>query len=223
MAVPNASAFSWETGSRSRAWVRRGSLSASANQVIASKQNGSWVLMFNSSNRLVLRRRTSATSPPRRAPSADTTGWRHSRRDKDGTWVQLYLDGADVTGAVTNQVMANNTMPLAIGQSSTSAYFNGTIDEVSRLFDRPLTPTQITTHYTAGKGSQPPPPPPPPPPGCVPRSSGYSAGVVGSAGLVGYWRLGEASGSVACDSSSWSAPGVVSGRYPARPDGRSGG
>ena len=33
---------------------------------------------------------------------------------------------------------------------------------------------------------------------CAPRSSSYSGLVAGTAGLAGYWRLGEASGPVAC-------------------------
>jgi len=36
--------------------------------------------------------------------------------------------------------------------------------------------------------------------GCSPRSSSYSATIIGTSGLIGYWRLGEASGAVACDS-----------------------
>jgi fibronectin type 3 domain-containing protein len=36
--------------------------------------------------------------------------------------------------------------------------------------------------------------------GCAPRTSSYSSVVLGTPGVIGYWRLGEASGTVACDS-----------------------
>ena len=35
--------------------------------------------------------------------------------------------------------------------------------------------------------------------GCAPRSSAYSSAILSTAGLVSYWRLGESSGTVACD------------------------
>jgi hypothetical protein len=63
--------------------------------------------------------------------------------------VKLYVDGVDVTGSVTNQTMSDNTQPLAIGQSSASAFFNGTIDEVA-LYNIALTPAQISGHYGGG-------------------------------------------------------------------------
>jgi len=63
--------------------------------------------------------------------------------------VKLYVDGADVTGSVTNLTMSDNTLPLAIGQSSTTAYFNGSIDEVA-VYNAPLTATQVGAHYAAG-------------------------------------------------------------------------
>jgi Phosphoesterase family/Concanavalin A-like lectin/glucanases superfamily len=36
--------------------------------------------------------------------------------------------------------------------------------------------------------------------GCAPRTSSYSNLVLGTLGVIGYWRLGEPSGTVACDS-----------------------
>src|SRR5439155_10788221 len=62
---------------------------------------------------------------------------------------KLYLDGIDVTGAVTNQTMGDNTLPLAIGQSSSTAFFNGTIDEVA-LYNVALTPAQVANHDVTG-------------------------------------------------------------------------
>ena len=180
--VPDTASFA--TGDRFtvEAWVRRGSISSGELQVIASKQNGSWVLMFNSSNQLVLRRSNVADVAASTRTVTDTTGWHHVAATKDGSAVHLYLDGADVTGSVANQTMANNTMPLAIGQSSTSAYFNGSIDEVA-IYNNALTPTQIASR------NQPAPPNPPPPTtgdpvigtagdiACAPSNSAFNGGL----------------------------------------------
>jgi hypothetical protein len=62
--------------------------------------------------------------------------------------VKLYRDGMDVTGTVANQTMSDNTVPLSIGLSSATAYFNGTIDEVA-LFNVALTAAQVSSHYAA--------------------------------------------------------------------------
>jgi hypothetical protein len=130
------------------AWVTRGLLGGANNQVIASKQNTAWVLMFNTSDQLVLRRSNVADVVLSTVKVTDTTRWHYAAATKDGTAVKLYLDGADVTGTVTNQTMSDNTLPLAIGQSSTSAYFNGTIDEAA-LYNVALTAAQISSHYAA--------------------------------------------------------------------------
>jgi Concanavalin A-like lectin/glucanases superfamily len=76
--------------------------------------------------------------------------------------VKLYVDGADVIGSVTNLTMSDNTLPLAIGQSSSSAYFNGSIDEVA-LFNAPLTAMQVSAHCAAGRRRPRLPPTHPPP------------------------------------------------------------
>src|SRR5205085_1272904 len=56
------------------------------------------------------------------------------------------------TGAVSNQAMVDNTQPLAIGQSSSGAWFNGTIDEVA-LYNVALTAAQVASQYAAASPS----------------------------------------------------------------------
>jgi len=141
------------------AWVRRGALSTMENQVIASKQNGSWVLMFDPSNQIVLRRSNVADAASSVAAVTDTTTWHHVVATKSGSSVHLYLDGADVTGPVTNQTMVDNTEQLAIGRSSGVASFAGSIDEVA-VYNAALTSAQVANHFAAGAPAPPPPPPP---------------------------------------------------------------
>ncbi|HMC68188.1 MAG TPA: LamG-like jellyroll fold domain-containing protein, partial [Mycobacteriales bacterium] len=131
---------------------KRGSVGTAASQVVASKQVGDWVLLINSSNQLVLRRSTVADVAVSTVAVADTTKWHYLVATKDGASVHLYVDGADVTGAVSNQAMVDNTEPLAIGQSSSGAWFNGTIDEVA-LYNVALTAAQVASQYAAASPS----------------------------------------------------------------------
>jgi hypothetical protein len=79
--------------------------------------------------------------------------------------VHLYLDGADVTpaGATAAETMANNTLPLSIGQSSGGSFFRGAIDEVA-VYGSVLTAAQVKSRFDAGTTAGTPLPPPPPPP-----------------------------------------------------------
>jgi hypothetical protein len=146
-------------------WVKRGSTGGSANQVIASKQANAWVLMFSPANQLVLRKSGVDDVAYSRTGSGvtDTTKWHYVAATKNGATMHLYIDGADVTGSTYNLAMANNTLPLAVGQSSSSAWFRGGLDDVA-VYSHALTAAEISSHYQAGLGPAAPPPPPPPPP-----------------------------------------------------------
>ena len=129
------------------AWVKRSAL-GSANRVIASKQTGAWVLLFDGTNHLALRKSGGSDAAVSTVIVTDTTQWHHAVATKDGAVVHLYLDGVDVTGTLTNQTMANNNKPLAIGQSSSAGYFGGAIDDVA-LYNAPLTAQQVSQHHAA--------------------------------------------------------------------------
>ncbi len=283
MSVPSSAALNVGDSFTIEAWVKRGDSKTGSNETIASKQDGAWVLMFNESDRLTLRRSTVGNVAAATVPTTDTTAWHYVAATKNGASVHLYLDGVDVTGTVTNQTMENNSQPLVIGQSTGTAYLKGAVDEAA-LYKTPLTPTQIAQHYKAELAGQPAPPgalsatpgngtvklgwtaspttgvtgydvyranadgtwpstplaavssstlsytdsgltnattytyrvtafnsagvqsspsnqvSATPTSTCAPRQSAYSGGISSTPGLVGYWRLGESSGTVACDS-----------------------
>ncbi len=150
VSVPSASSLNVGDNFTIEAWVKRAVSKTGSNEVIASKQEGSWVLMFNEADRLTLRRSSYGNIATANVATTDTTGWHYVVATKNGPSVHVYLDGTDVTGTVANQTMTNNTEPLAIGQSSGSAFLKGSVDEVA-LYNTALTPTQITQHYEAGK------------------------------------------------------------------------
>jgi len=159
-AVPDAAALDLGDSFSVDAWVRRLTTGGSENQVVASKQNGSWVLMFNPANQLVLRKSNTGDVVASTVTLTDSTVWHHVAVTKSGTSVHLYIDGRDVTGTPTARTMVDNTLPLAIGQSSDSAWFDGGLDEVA-VYRGALSAATIKAHYDTGHPASTTPPPPP--------------------------------------------------------------
>ncbi len=149
VSVPDGPSLSLGDSFSVEAWVKRGSLYGRNNQVIASKQTGSWALMFDPRSRLVLRRSNFGDVATSTTGIADTTRWHHVVATKAGASVHLYVDGVDVTGPVSNETMVDNTRSLVIGQSSATAFLRGGLDEVA-VYAGALTPSQVTEHYRAG-------------------------------------------------------------------------
>jgi hypothetical protein len=143
-------------------WVKRSSPGSGGWETAVSKQGGAWLLMFNEFDQLTLRRSKVGNVASATTPISDTN-WHYVAASKSGSSVHLYVDGKDVTGSVTNSTMADNTSPLVIGQSSSSSWFEGAVDEVA-LYRSVLSASQIAAHYDAAVAPAPPPPPPPPPP-----------------------------------------------------------
>lgn len=149
VSVPSSTTLNVGDNFTVEAWVKRGTAKTYSNEVIASKQDGSWVLMFGESDRLTLRRSTVGNVAVASVSTTDTSSWHYVVATKSGSSVHLYVDGVDVTGTVTNQTMTNNSEPLTIGQSTGTAYLKGAVDEVA-LYSTPLTAAQVSQHYTAG-------------------------------------------------------------------------
>ncbi|MEA2374603.1 MAG: hypothetical protein QOD53_1066 [Thermoleophilaceae bacterium] len=170
------------------AWVKRGSFGAPDYQAIASQGANSWLLAFNAGNRLVLRQ-AKVGDLVQSSRSITDTSWHYVAATKSGGSVHLYIDGADVTSGVTARTMANNAVPLLIGQSSGTSFWNGTLDEVA-LYSAALSGAQVKAHYDAGAVTPSPTPTPTPGPdpvigaagdiACDPADSGYNGG----AGMV---------------------------------------
>jgi hypothetical protein len=150
VSVPSATLLNSGDTFSIEAWVKRGASKTYSNEAIASKQNGSWVLMFNESDRLTLRRSTVGMVASATIATTDTGSWHYIVATKSGPAVHLYIDGVDVTGPVSNQTMANNNLPLVIGESAGTAFLKGSVDEVA-LYNSVLTPSQIAQHYAAGR------------------------------------------------------------------------
>ena len=161
------------------AWVRRNSFGAPDYQAIASQGANAWLLAFNAGNRLVLRQAKVGDLVSSTTTVTDTN-WHHVAVTKSGSSVHLYIDGVDRTGAVTNRTMQINTLPLSIGQSSGTSFWNGTLDEVA-LYDQALTASTIQAHRDAGAVTPSPTPAPTPDP--TPSPTGPDP-VIGAAGDI---------------------------------------
>lgn len=149
VSVPAASSLNVGDTFSIEGWVKRGRSRTGSNEVVASKQNSAWVLMFNGSDRLTLRQSSVGEVATANVETADTTNWHYVVATKNGGLVHLYIDGVDVTGSVSNRTMVNNSQPLAIGQSTGTAYLKGSVEEVA-LYNTALAPTKIAEHYNAG-------------------------------------------------------------------------
>ncbi|MBV9213984.1 MAG: metallophosphoesterase [Actinobacteria bacterium] len=185
VSVPHSSSLDVGDKFTLEAWVKRGSVGGSNNQAVASQQAKAWLLMFNPSNHLVLRDATVADVASSKATVTDNA-WHQVAVTKNGSAVHLYIDGVDQTGSVSNQTLQTNTLPLTIGQSSGTSYWNGTIDEVS-LYSRDLSASEIQSHYNQATTTPSPTPAPTPAPdpvigvagdiACDPSDPNYNGGL----------------------------------------------
>ncbi len=124
-------------------------------------------------------------------PAISATTTYHVVGTYDGTSTRLYQNGVLVAGPTAFVLnLAQSFANIASDRATVTDPFNGTIDEVA-FYTTTLTPLQVATHYAAG-------------------TSVYALAVMQDAPLR-YYRLGEASGTTANDSSSNGQNGTING------------
>lgn len=146
--VPDSAALDTGDTFSVEAWVKRAS-AGNYNQLIADKQSGSWVLIFNGRDQLVLRRSGYDSVAWSWQRISDTSQWHYVAATKSANNIHLYVDGNDVTGAVSNETITNSSDPLEIGH-----WLAGNVQDVG-VYRTALTPAQIVSHYKAGAGRAP--------------------------------------------------------------------
>jgi len=135
--------------------------------------------------------------------------WQHFVVQKEGTVVRHFLNGVQqgADGVVSGDIVHTTSEPIYIGigySLGSTRYFKGFIDE-PKIYPYARTADQIKADYNSGKG----------------RASTAKGAVVSfgnpqssitnlSDGLVGYWKMDEASGNV-LDASGNGNTGVVTG------------
>jgi large repetitive protein len=107
--------------------------------------------------------------------------WVHLVETFDGTTLRLYVNGAQAASGAVAGYTANTGAPLLIGVSDygsgATEPYPGVVDDVA-VYNSALTAAKIRTHYNTGR--------------C------YKDAVLADS-PVGYWRLGETSGTTAAD------------------------
>jgi Concanavalin A-like lectin/glucanases superfamily len=142
VSVPDSASLHTGNTFTIEAWVKLASLGL--NHGIAGK--GTYAFYVNTSNRLVLTLSNVGVIATATSAIADTTHWHYVVATKSGAAAHLYLDGADVTGPVTNRTITNASVPLRIG--SAVGWLDGAIDEVA-IYAKALTAAQVHSHYVA--------------------------------------------------------------------------
>ncbi|HEX8347408.1 MAG TPA: LamG-like jellyroll fold domain-containing protein [Actinoplanes sp.] len=119
--------------------------------------------------------------------------WHHVAASLGPAGIKLHVDGALVASNATTTTAGNFTGYWRWGSGDTtlwpnrpgSDYLVGSIDELA-VYTKQLTDAQVAAHYQANEVSG--------------NTSLYRSTVLGSTGLVSYWRLGESSGTAMTDS-----------------------
>jgi hypothetical protein len=151
VSVPDATALHVADTFTVEYWIRFTSLAGSSTSDVISKGVGELLsrhVIVGGVANIQLVKRGSGALVTATATIADTN-WHHVVQTKSGATVVQYLDGAVVTGTVTNQTMGTTTDALNLGRLATGNYLNGTLDEVA-VYPTALSAARILAHYTAG-------------------------------------------------------------------------
>jgi hypothetical protein len=152
--VPDGAAVDLGDGPFSlEAWIRRGD-NGTAMQTILQKGTGAYQFGFLN-NRIGLYKYTGGGPGTVIAQSAgtqtDTTAYHHYVVTKNGSAVKIYVDGADVTGTVSDQTLTDTSSVLRFGGGTPAERLTGYADEIA-VYHRVLTPSAVTDHYLVGAG-----------------------------------------------------------------------
>jgi hypothetical protein len=146
VSVPDAQSLDLGDSLSIEAWVRR---AGATNDVIVGKGGDSYVLWITG-DRLTLRKGGVGDIVQSTSTLTADKQWHHVAVTKNGSSVHLYIDGADVTGTVSDQTLSDNVTALQIGAVNGTNVFNGLIDDVS-VYSGPLSPATVQAHYQAGR------------------------------------------------------------------------
>ncbi|HEX8051734.1 MAG TPA: LamG-like jellyroll fold domain-containing protein [Thermoleophilaceae bacterium] len=130
VAVPDAQTLDLGDRLSIEAWFKRSSLTG--DQILVGKGQDAYVLMI-AGGKLTLRKGGAGNIVQSTATPGVDGQWHHVVATKDGPAAKIYLDGVDVSGAVSTLTLANNSAPLNIGTSAAAdpEKWNGWVDDVA--------------------------------------------------------------------------------------------
>jgi len=148
--VPDGSGFDLGDSFTLEAWIRPVGGRATT---ILDKGAGAYALRLTSGNKVVLTK-PGAGDVSAAAVAVPLDGaFHHVVATKSGSATRLYLDGADVTAAVTNRTIANGASALRIGTAhqplAGEGPYAGELDEIA-LYRGPLAAVRVRAHFDVG-------------------------------------------------------------------------
>lgn len=157
--VPHAPKLNLGARFSIQAWISGSNTAPTGSaRTIVSKRppgSGSGYWLYVTEDKLNLALQTGSSSWLFEAPATALLNgcWRHVVVTADPGLIRLYVDGRLIKQYTTSGIGSlANTEPLWIGGSPTDPtdWFNGRLDEVA-LFNRVLTPSEVTAVYDAGE------------------------------------------------------------------------
>ncbi len=177
------------------AWFRHVTTTPSTSQGIVSRLRSGigWKIYMNTSSQICFGIDDDSSGFPEKSACTTTAyndnRWHFAEGVKSGTsTITLYIDGKQITQtslAGTTGTLDNGTTSFYVGSNNGGAdqFWNGFIDEV-KFFDYEKSAAQIQADYSSKGGVL----------GASASFGSLDAGRTLSNGLVGYWKLDEASG-----------------------------
>ncbi|ADB50175.1 LamG-like jellyroll fold domain-containing protein [Conexibacter woesei] len=142
-------AFDLTTRGTIEAWVRVDTADA-AFRPIVDKGEGSYIVRFDDTGRLIFRRNSvqdicKAVVPLRQGVTTHVVvTW-----DASAPFVRIYFDGVDVSGPASWSPLQATSTPLTIGADDAGSHWVGALDEVA-IYPTALSRARVQAHHAAG-------------------------------------------------------------------------
>jgi hypothetical protein len=133
-------------------WFKRVTVDGT-DQYLISKGTGAYgIRIRGSDNKIVLSKVGTGDIAASTNAISDTTTSHYLAVQKNGSTVEIWIDGVNVTGAITNQTLTNNAVALNLGREVSGANlpFKGILGYVS-FNNRFLSSAEITRRYNTGR------------------------------------------------------------------------
>ena len=170
-----------------------------------------YLLQLAGTNTLEARFRNSGGTATSLTSTAITPGlWHHLALTYNGSTLTLYVDGVANNSAAASGSITASTLDFRIGKDAVYGFAtSATVDEVA-AYNTGLTAAQISNHFTGTVSGTATPTPTVAATATPGSGSSYFSTISGTTGLQDYYRLDQASGTVATDSTG-ARNGVING------------
>jgi hypothetical protein len=149
IAIADAAIFHLGDVGSIECWVKRSAVSLGALVVLFDGNTNAVALQIDTDNKIRVAKSGGLQIVKSTVAIADTTTWHHIAYTKNGSASTLYLDGVNVTGAVTDQTLSNSN-GLTIGATPAPAsFYPGALSDVA-YYSYALSAAAVLAHATSG-------------------------------------------------------------------------